>query len=348
LTLSNHVLVTGAGGFVGHHVLEHLLVKTDWKISVTDSFRHHGVTDRLREILEAHPGDRVQILTHDLTVPWSSILVEKLLAFGPVDTIFHLASESHVDRSIMEPVPFVQNNVNLQLSILELARLIKPRLFLQLSTDEVYGAVPMGRPAREWDPILPSNPYSASKACQEALSISWWRTYNLPLIIVNCMNIIGERQDPEKFVPKTLARLLNNEPITLHSSKDGKLGSRFYLHARNLASAMFYLTCVVEPVSYGESEFPHRYNVVGEREVDNLTMAQLIAQYAALDLKYTLVDSQTQRPGHDLRYALDGEKLAELGWKAPVSFEDSLRKTVEWSLAHPAWLSLQAKVKTWA
>lgn len=335
-----HILLTGAGGFVGHHVLEHFLINTDAIITVTDSFRHHGITDRITEAMKAHPSEshRVKVITHDLMVPFSSILINKIEKNGAVDIILNIASESHVDRSITEPVPFVKNNVDIILTMLELSKALKPRMFLHLSTDEVYGAVPFGRPSKEWDSILPSNPYSASKAAQEAFAISWWRTYNIPLVIINCMNIIGERQDPEKFIPKTINRVLNDEKMTIHASPDGEIGTRHYLHARNLADAMLFIVNNVKPAQYPDKVFPDRFHVVGEQAIDNLTVAKLISGFIGKELDYELISVNTVRPGHDLHYSLDGTKIADLGWEAPLSLQECLKKTTLWSLKHPEWL----------
>jgi dTDP-glucose 4,6-dehydratase len=338
-----HVLLTGAGGFVGHHVLEHFLVTTDWKITTTDSFRHHGMTDRIQEVLQTHPTQsaRVQVITHDLTVPWSSVGLAGILKFGPVGAIINVASESHVDRSISAPGPFVRNNVDLMLEMLAIARLLKPQIFLQLSTDEVYGAVPLGHNSREWDPILPSNPYSASKACQEALAIAWWRTYALPIVIVNGMNIVGERQHPEKFIPSTIKKILAGNQVLIHADPAGAIGSRHYIHARNVADAMRFLIVRAQqtPVSlYPQAVFPDRYNIVGELELNNLEVAQLLAAFLEKPLDYQLLGDIAHRPGHDLRYALDGQKLAETGWSPPVALIASLKRTVAWTLEHPLWL----------
>ena len=134
-------ILTGAGGFVGHHLLEHLLVNTDWEIIATDSFRHQGKTDRIAEVLAAHPDQahRVEVITHDLTAPFSAQMTRRI---GHVDYLAAVASESHVDRSIADPVPFVRNNTDVMLNTLELARVIKPGVVLHVSTDEVYGPSP--------------------------------------------------------------------------------------------------------------------------------------------------------------------------------------------------------------
>lgn len=335
--MSDTVLLTGAGGFVGHHALEHFLATTDWEIVCIDSFRHHGKTDRIREVLDGRPDDRarVRVLTHDLRAPIS----QQLAAFiGPVDYLVSIASESHVDRSILEPRSLIENNVQLVLTLLDYAREYPVEKFLHISTDEVYGPAPAGQDHAEGEPHRPSNPYSASKAAQEAIVYAYWRTYGLPCGVSCTMNIIGERQDPEKYVPRIIRALERGEEVTVHASADGKPGSRFYLHARNQADALRFLLETQPFPVYADGVEMGRWNIVGEREIDNLELAQFVADAAGRELRYRLVDFHSSRPGHDLRYALNGRKMRELGWAPPVPLEPSLQKTVAWTLAHPDWL----------
>jgi dTDP-glucose 4,6-dehydratase len=333
------VLLTGASGFVGSHVLRHILANTTWEVVCLSSFRHRGLTDRIRLAVKDYDDDfnRVKVVSHDLTAPISPVLSNEI---GKIDYVFNVASDSHVDRSIVEPVPFIENNVSLVCNMLEWARFSDIDRFIHVSTDEVYGPAPSGYAHREWeDQYLPSNPYSASKAAQESIAYSYWRTYDLPLIITNTMNIIGEMQDPEKFVPMIMKRVLSEETVTIHASPTGEIGSRFYLHARNQADALIYT--INQPIlKYGESHVPQKFHVVGEREVDNLEMANMVAEYIGKPLKYELVDFHSSRPGHDLRYALDGNKIAEAGWVAPLSLEESIERTVNWTLKNKEWLSI--------
>jgi dTDP-glucose 4,6-dehydratase len=339
------VLLTGAAGFVGHHFLEHLLVNTDWEIVVTDSFRHKGLTDRLTQVLEANPAEeyRVSLVTHDLTVPFSKQLAMRI---GHVDHILAVAAESHVDRSIEDPVPFVENNVKVALQTLEYARVVKPQSFTLLSTDEVYGPTLDGTPFKEWAPIIPSNPYAASKAAQEAIAVSYWRTYAVPVQIVNCMNMIGERQDVEKFIPKVIRALLRDEEIIIHG-KEGDVGTRHYLHARNLADGVLFLLNKQTPLPYHDyipafdvqsADLPDRYNIASADKIDNLALAQLIADIMGRKLRWRFADFSTSRPGHDAHYGLDPSKIAAMSWNPPVDFRTSLEKTVLWTVKHPEWL----------
>jgi len=327
------ILVTGSAGFVGAHIVEHILATTDWYVIGIDSFNHRG--DSLR-VYQDHT--RYEIHTHDLNTPISDRMIEKI---GHIDYIINNASESHVDRSIDEPVPFIQNNVNVALTMLEYARKIKPEKFIHISTDEVYGPALEGTLHKEWSEILPSNPYSASKACQEAICISYWRTYDIPIIITNTMNLVGERQDKEKFIPMLISKINKGETVTIHGSKD-YIGKRFYLHARNQADGQLYLLKNITPTMYQDRIdkliIPDRFNIVGEIELDNLELAEMVADILGKELKYELVDFHRARPGHDRRYALDGEKMEFIGWVPPVKFYDSLKKTIEWTLKNPEWL----------
>lgn len=344
------VLLTGAGGFVGHHTLAHLLKTTDWDFVATDSFRHFGISARIRAVFEELPKEvsRVKVVTHDLATPIDVITAQE---FGNPDIIINMASDSHVDRSITEPRPFVENNVALALTLFEYARTL-PNLktFIQIGTDEVYGPAPVGVNHPEWSPQVPSNPYSASKSAQESIAISYWRTFNVPVILTNTMNIIGERQDVEKFVPLTINMLQQGRQVPVHAlEKDGRWvsGSRFYLHARNQADALrFLITYFIDhPHKYTDGlEKPERFNVRGEIEVSNDEMVSLIANFLGISkskdelIRYMNVEGT--RPGHDLRYALDGSKLIGMGWKPPVAFEVSLERTVKWTIKNPIWISL--------
>ncbi len=192
--MPKRVLVTGAAGFIGHHFVEHVLKTTDWEVVGIASFRHRGCPLRLRHLIE---DPRFELITTDLAAPITLRVAEMI---GEVDQIVNFASESHVDRSIDAPRPFVINNVELMLTVLEYARIVRPSRIIQVSTDEVYGPALFGERHAEWSPIIPSNPYSASKAAQEALGVAYWRTFGLPIVLINSMNLVGERQDGEKFL----------------------------------------------------------------------------------------------------------------------------------------------------
>lgn len=328
-----NILITGIGGFVGHHAAEHLLKNTDWKIVGIDSWRHKGDSLRLRHLVqEPQFRDRLKIITHDLRSPISQRMIEEI---GSVDIVLNIASSSHVDRSIEDPVPFVEGNVSIALNVGEYCRAVKPKMLIQCSTDEVFGPALEGEAHTEWLPNKPSNPYAASKAAQNSILFSYWRCYDVPLVITHCMNMIGERQDPEKFIPMCISKIFKGEEITIHGTPSS-VGSRMYLHSRNLADAWLFLMKNVIPTRYHDDHSIHQqpdsFNIVGDEEVDNLTMAQKIAEFVGKPLNYRFVDFHKARPGHDRRYALDGSKIAALGWKAPVPLWESIQKTVDWTL----------------
>lgn len=332
------VLLTGGGGFIGGHTFAHIMHNTDWNITIIDSFRHKGKTDRITQMLESHPDwrERLTVITHDLKAPFSQQMVDRI---GPINYVINMASESHVDRSITDPRDFIENNVMLTLTMLEYIRQNPVDKFIQISTDEVYGPAPDGHNHKEGEPHRPSNPYSASKAMQECGCDAYRRTFDLPICKTNTMNIIGEMQDPEKYLPMVIKKVLAGEVVTIHASADGsQIGSRYYLHARNQADALIFLLKNVDFPKYSTGLPMAQYNVVGEYEVNNLELAQKVADILGKELHYELVDFHSSRPGHDLRYALDGSKLAALGWKAPLSFDESLKNTVEWTIEHPEWL----------
>jgi dTDP-glucose 4,6-dehydratase len=327
--MHKRILITGGSGFVGSHVLSHFLKNTDYEIVVLASWQHMGLPALIGEDENYQNNkERVKIITHDLNAPLTDDVKESI---GKVDVILNIASESHVDRSITDPIPFIKNNVNVAVHMLDFARECKPEMFVQFSTDEVYGQAPLGVNHKEWSCINPSNPYSASKAAQEAIAISYWRTYSVPVIITNTMNIFGERQNVEKFVPMCVNKILKGETISIHGYPDKQqAGSRFYLHARNLADALLFIVKNVKPKMYPDNDRLERFNIVGEVEIDNLSLAKKIAEIVGKELKYEIVSFHSTRPGHDLRYSLDGQKLKDYGYEFPVNFEDSFRKTILW------------------
>ena len=333
------VFLTGLGGSIAIHTLAHIFHNTDFKIVGTDSFRHKGWTDRVNYMMGEHPEwkDRLTVITHDLVAPFSELTKKKI---GHIDYIISMASLSDVEASINNPAEFIQNNVAIAVNMLEYAREIKPEVFIQISTDEVYGASDgkFGHP--EWSPIVPSNPYSASKACQEAIAISYWRTYGVPVIITNTMNNFSEMQQGSKY-PAMLQKWIEKGETVIVHGKEGDIGTRFYIHSRNKSDALLYILKNLPPHLHtsGEVDKPDRYNIVGDTQLDNLELAQTIARLMGKELKYKFVDFHTTRSGHDKHYGLDGTKLAQLGWKSPVPFEDSLKSTIDWQKANPEWLA---------
>lgn len=334
------LLLTGIGGGIGIHFLAHIMKNTDWEVIGIDSFRHKGWCDKLRVTFQDNPDwiHRTVIITHDLNAPFSSLTKDLI---GPIDYIISMASLSDVEASIKDPIPFIQNNVNLMLWLLEYAREVKPEAFIQISTDEVYGAVSSKYDdlRKEWDAIIPSNPYAASKAAQEAIAISYWRTYGVPLIITNTMNNFSEMQSPAKYPVIVQKAIAKGSELTIHG-EPGKIGSRSYIHSRNFADAVLFILKNLPPYLHQpeQADKPDRYNIAGDIQLDNLELAQVIAELMGKELKYKLVNFHNTRPGHDPHYGLNMEKLKKAGWKQPLSFKESLKNTIKWQEEHEEWI----------
>ena len=333
------IVISGIAGSIGVHVLAHVLTNTDWFVVGLASFRHRGWTDRINEVVKDHPdwNDRYVIHTHDLTAPLSPVLKNKI---GHVDYIINLASLSDVEASIQEPGKFIENNVSLMVNMLEYAREAKPEAFIQFSTDEVYGPT-LGKNDgyKEWDNQVPSNPYAGSKSAQESIAISYWRAYGVPLIITNTMNNFGEMQSPSKFPVMIQKAIAKGEELIIHGDDEG-IGSRSYIHSRNVADALLFLLKNTKPYLHqpGQVDKPDRYHIAGDKQLDNLELAQLIAKLMGKELKYKLVNFHRVRMGHDKHYGLDASKLKNLGWVSPVDFETSLKNTIEWQTVHKEWI----------
>lgn len=324
------ILVTGGCGFIGHHFVDHIIKTTNHEVIVIDKLSYASMgLDRIKDPgLLYHP--RLKVYTADFTKPFPIGLRREI--GEDVNMIVHMGAESHVDNSIRDPRNCFKNNIDGTIEMLEYARTLQDlKMFFYFSTDEVFGPALGDTAYKEWDRHNPTNPYSASKSAAENICISYENTYKIPLMIVNVMNAFGERQHVEKFIPNTIRKVLNGDQVLIHSYPDKKRpGSRFYIHARNIAAAVVFLM--------KNGEVGEKYNIVGEREVDNLELAQMIAKYADKPLDYKMVDFHGSRPGHDLRYGLCGEKMKGMGWEIPVEFEKSLKKTIEWTLRNQNWL----------
>jgi dTDP-glucose 4,6-dehydratase len=328
--MSKKIVLTGGCGFIGHHFAEYVYKNTDWDIIIIDKLTYASMgLNRLRNnILLYTP--RVKVFTIDLCEELSDGIKKEIGT--DINYIVHMAAETHVDNSIREPMKVIKNNINSTVNLLEWARNLKNlEIFFYFSTDEVFGPALGNTLYKEWDRHRPTNPYSASKSAAENICISYENTYKIPLMIVNVMNAFGERQHVEKFIPLCIKKILNNELVYIHSYPDKiTSGTRFYIHAQNIASAVLFL---IQNGTIGE-----KYNISGEKEVSNLELAQLIAKFMDRELKYELIDFHSTRPGHDLRYGLDGTKIYELGWNPKFNFEKSLEKTVIWTLNNIEWL----------
>jgi dTDP-glucose 4,6-dehydratase len=330
------ILITGGCGFIGHHFVEHICLTTNWDIIIIDKLSYASMGfERLRDTqIMQNYSDRIKIFTTDLILPLPEGVIKEI--GDDVNYIVHMAAETHVDNSIKNPLMVVNNNITSTINMLEYARKLKEKnnnltKFFYFSTDEVFGPALNDTLYKEWDRHKPTNPYSASKSAGEQLCISYENTYNIPLVIVNVMNAFGERQHIEKFIPLCTKKVLNDELVQIHSYPDKKTsGTRFYIHGRNIAQAVLFL---INNGTIGE-----KYNISGEKEVSNLDLAQMIAKIMGKELRYEMVNFHETRPGHDLRYGLDGSKLFNMGFKLPIDFEESLKKTIDWTLENPKWL----------
>lgn len=341
--MSNTILITGGAGFIAHHVVDYLLKKSDWNIVTLDRLDYSGNLNRLHDVIRRHDPKtqkRVRVVYHDLKAELNPQIITTI---GHVDYIAHLAAGSHVDRSIDFPMEFVQDNVIGTVNILEYARKVEGlKQFIYFSTDEVFGPAPEGVKYKENDRYNSTNPYSASKAGAEELVVAYENTYGLPAIITHTMNVFGERQHPEKYIPMCIKRARDGETVTVHSnSEKTKAGSRHYIHADDVADALWFL--MNYDISKLEKDYGgakcQKFNIVGADELDNLELAKMIAEFQGKELNYEMVDFHSSRPGHDLRYALDGGKMKKMGW-VPRSVRERLKETVEWTLENDEWLKV--------
>lgn len=320
-------LITGAAGFIGSHIVSRILAETDWNITIIDRLDISGNLNRLAEI-GAAKNPRVKFHYHDLRAPFNDQLSSQI---GEHDYILHVAAATHVDRSIENPMEFVQDNVVATCNILDFARKVGCHRFLQFSTDEVFGPAPEDVAYRENDRYNAGNPYAATKAGAEQLAVAYANTYGLPVIVTHTMNVLGTMQHKEKYLPMLIHKISNGDTVTIHANKNKtKAGTRFYIDARDVADAVEVLL---------RSNAIGTYNIVGERETDNLELAQWVANHIGMPLRYEMVDFHSSRPGHDLRYALDGTKIREdFGWAPRTPIRDRVGEIIDWTLQNPHWL----------
>jgi dTDP-D-glucose 4,6-dehydratase len=332
------VLLTGGSGSIGIHFIDHFMINTNWDIVVLDSFQHRGYRDRINKTLANHPDweERIRIVEHNLTCPISPQLKTEI---GPVNHIVHLAAMTDVFHSCENPVWTIMNNIESTLVMLEYARNTEHDSFMYFSTDEVYGAVEKGGAHREWDAHRPSNAYSASKAASEDICYTYWRSGWVKLIVTNTMNNFGEMQSATKFPVIVQKALENGEEITIHGNEN-EVGSRFYIHSRNVADAVLYIL-QREPHLHeiGNIDDPDRYHIVGDECLSNLEMAQSIAKLMGKELKYKMQDFHKDNPAHDIHYGLQNNNLKAIGWKQPMSFDDSMARTIKWQTENPEWIN---------
>lgn len=346
--MTKRVLITGGAGFIGHHIINLFLEKTDWEIISLDRLDYSGNLNRLDNVVRQYPPEvrkRVKIVWHDLKAEIAEINRNLI---GDVNIILHLAASSHVDRSISHPMEFVMDNTIGTVHMLNYARTLKNlERFIYFSTDEIFGIAPNGVSYKERDRYNSTNPYSASKAAAEEFCVAYENTYKLPIFITHTMNVFGERQHPEKFIPMCIRKIRDGEKIFIHSDHTKTIpGSRFYIHGKDVAEAMYFLLNlneaqlkkVYEP-DFGGAKCP-KFNVVGKEEIDNLQLVKYIAGAVGKEPVYELIDFHTSRPGHDLRYALSGDYMRELGWEPRLTLQERIKEVVDWSLTNKEWIEL--------
>ncbi|EMH4217924.1 dTDP-glucose 4,6-dehydratase [Serratia sp. OLHL2] len=334
------IIVTGGAGFIGSAVARHIINDTADHILVLDSLTYAGNLESLAPIADS---DRYTFEQVDICD--RQALDRVFAAFQP-DAVMHLAAESHVDRSIDGPAAFIETNIVGTYTLLEAARQYWHALdaerkqafrFHHISTDEVYGDLHGTDDLfTETTPYAPSSPYSASKAASDHLVRAWLRTYGLPTVVTNCSNNYGPYHFPEKLIPLTILNALEGKPLPVYGNG---AQVRDWLYVEDHARALYK---VVTEGAVGET-----YNIGGHNERKNIEVVQTIC--ALLDemvpnkpgdiAHYAdLITFVTDRPGHDMRYAIDAAKIdAELGWKPQETFESGIRKTVEWYLANETW-----------
>lgn len=330
------LLVTGGAGFIGANLVHHLRrVHPEYNVVNFDALTYAGNPDNLRGLEEAGPGAYL-FVQGDIC---DRSLVESVFRDHAIDTVCHLAAESHVDRSIDGPAAFIQTNLVGTFTLLDVARQVwgqrRDVRFHHVSTDEVYGSLGPTGLFTEQTPYDPSSPYSASKAGSDHLVRAWHRTYGLPVTISNCSNNYGPYQFPEKLLPVMIAKALAHEPLPVYG--DGS-NVRDWLYVEDHCRAIDAILRLAEPGT--------TYNVGGHNEWRNLDIVHLLCDTleeirpSGLDGGYrSLITFVSDRPGHDQRYAIDASRIGcELGWTPQETFQTGLRKTIQWYLDHQDWV----------
>ncbi|HKY32943.1 MAG TPA: dTDP-glucose 4,6-dehydratase [Candidatus Polarisedimenticolia bacterium] len=318
------LLVTGGCGFIGSNFIRWMLDRDGSGVRIVnlDLLTYAGNVENL-DGLPPDAARRHRFVRGDVADP---ALVESVMAEG-FDAVAHFAAESHVDRSIESAAAFVRTNVSGTQVLLDAARRHNVGRFLHVSTDEVYGALPLGTPDRftEATPLAPRSPYAASKAASDLLARAAFVTHGLPVVITRCSNNYGPYQFPEKFLPQMILNALDGKPLPIYG--DG-LHVRDWLHVQDHCAALELALAKGTP---GEV-----YNIGGDAELPNLEVARRVLALAGRP--ESLLQSVPDRPAHDRRYAIDASRTRrELGWRPAWTFDRGLRETLDWYRAHAAW-----------
>jgi dTDP-glucose 4,6-dehydratase len=314
------ILVTGGAGFIGSTFVHYLLAESDVRVVTLDALTYAGNLASLGDCLKS---PRHVFVRGDVG---SADLVNHLLTEHAVDGIVHFAAESHVDRSILGPKVFVETNVQGTLTLLCAAREAGVRRFLQVSTDEVYGSLGECGLFTEATPLSPNSPYSASKASADLLVRAFHHTFGLDTVTTRCSNNYGPYQFPEKLIPLMIMNARQDKQLPVYG--DG-LNVRDWLYVRDHCTAVW--------AAFTRGRAGEVYNIGGNSEKTNLDVVRTILKHVGKP--ESLITFVKDRPGHDRRYAIDSGKIqAELAWQPQVDFDTGIAQTVDWYLAHRAWL----------
>ncbi len=318
------ILVTGGAGFIGSNFIKMIFRQaqddhSDIRIVNLDALTYAGNPENLKA-LEGNPNYK---FVHGRIE--DAALVRKVIEENEVSGIINFAAESHVDRSIIEARPFIETNITGTLTLLEAARDLNIKRFLQVSTDEVYGSLGPGGYFTEETPLDPRSPYSASKAAADHLVMAFVNTYKIDAVITRCSNNYGPYQFPEKLIPLMILNALDDKQLPVYG--DG-LNVRDWIHVNDHCNAVWF--------AYNKGESGEVYNIGGRSEKPNIEIVKTILKI--LDKPETLIEFVKDRPGHDRRYAIDSSKIEkELGWRREVTLEQGLEDTVKWYLDNPGW-----------
>ncbi len=317
------VIVTGGAGFIGSNFIFYLLEHhPDYRVICVDKLTYAGNLMTLAPVME---DSRFRFVKADIC---DQKAIESLFEEERPDVVVNFAAESHVDRSIEDPSAFLQANIIGASVLMDACRKHGMVRFHQVSTDEVYGDLPLDRPDllfTEGTPICPSSPYSSSKAAADMLVMAYYRTYGLPVTISRCSNNYGPYQFPEKLIPLMIANALNDKPLPVYGQG---INVRDWLYVDDHCRA---IDLIIHGGRIGEV-----YNIGGHNEMRNIDIVKLICQ--ALDKPESLITYVTDRKGHDMRYAIDPAKIhSELGWLPETAFADGIKKTIDWYLEHREW-----------